>query len=103
MKGAINHLQASDGVKEQLASRLAGYGIPVGFVEDLVAQHDVVTYEKGSFLLLRGAAPADLLFWILSGQQRGSASGQRLNFEALHPASLSVDVVHVANQVTRPG
>jgi CRP-like cAMP-binding protein len=65
-EGPVNQLHATEETTAQLASRLAGFGIPTGFIKELLGRHNVVTYQKGSQLLSYGA-PADLLFWIFSG------------------------------------
>jgi CRP/FNR family transcriptional regulator, cyclic AMP receptor protein len=97
MKGPINQLQAFEEAKEQLASRLATYGIPSGFIEDLALQHNVVAYEKGSRLFLRGA-PADLLFWIFSGLTKvyfPRPEGTRVLVHLAGPSDLIGNVNHI--------
>ena len=90
-------LQASEEAKEQLASRLAAFGIPTGFIEDLVSRHNVVAYERGSRLFLRGA-PADLLFWIFSGLTKvyfPRPDGSRVLVHLAGPSDLIGNVNHI--------
>ncbi len=93
----MNPLQTSEEAKEQLASRLAVYGIPTGFVEELVSRHNAVAYEKGSRLFLRGA-PADLLFLVFSGLTKvyfPRLDGTRVLVHLAGPSDLIGNVNHI--------
>ena len=93
----MNLAQASEEAREQLGLRLIAYGIPAGFIEDLVSRHNVVTYEKASQLFPRGA-PADLLFWIVSGLTKvyfPHSDGSRVLVHLAGPSELIGNVNHV--------
>jgi len=93
----MNQLQTSEEAKEQLASRLAVYGIPTGFVQELVSRHNAVAYEKGSRLFLRGA-PADLLFLVFTGLTKvyfPRPDGTRVLVHLAGPSELIGNVHHI--------
>jgi CRP/FNR family cyclic AMP-dependent transcriptional regulator len=93
----MNQTQASEEAKEQLASRLAVYGIPAGFVEELLSRYNTIAYEKGSRLFLRGA-PADLLFLVFSGVTKvyfPHPDGTRVLVHLAGPSDLIGNVNHI--------
>jgi CRP-like cAMP-binding protein len=60
------NLQTPELLRRRLEAFVSDSGLPREILDDLISHHTIVTYPKGSILFLRGA-PADVLFWVLSG------------------------------------
>ncbi len=53
-------------LRRRLDTFAAELGLPTAVIDELLDHHTVVTYPRNSTLFLRGA-PADMIFWIVSG------------------------------------
>jgi len=51
---------------QKLTNRLVSHGLPVSLIDELLEQATIVSYDRGSFVLLQGGR-TDLLLWVSSG------------------------------------
>src|ERR1700730_6164338 len=62
----MNPPETATDATRRLEGRLADFGIPGKFVDEIIGHHTVVSYNKGSTVFLQGS-PADVMFWVLAG------------------------------------